>query len=194
MNNKLTAIALAAITAATTTACASAASSHAKASNSSGSTGASSGSPAAAGGGYGYGSGGSSTATNSGSSTATAARGATVHVAHTSAGSLLVASNGFTLYLFTADHGKRDHCVKVSGCASVWPPLTVSGKPTAGPGARSSLLGTISLGHGRRQVTYAGHPLYRYANDGGPAATGYLGFTSFGGTWDGVSPSGHAVH
>ena len=190
MTSRITAIALATVTAAVTAACGSSASGSpvkgsAPASNSSSSASSS-------GGAYGYGAGSSSSAA-SGASSASTARSATVHIAHTSAGSLLVASNGFTLYLFTADHRNSDHCVKVSGCTSVWPPLTASGKPTAGSGARRSLLGTISLGHGRRQVTYAGHPLYRYTGDGGPGATGYLGFTSFGGTWDGVTASGHAV-
>jgi predicted lipoprotein with Yx(FWY)xxD motif len=119
---------------------------------------------------------------------------ATVRIAHSSDGPILVDSSGFTLYLFTADGKGTDHCVKVAGCASAWPPLTVSGKPTAGTGAKASLLGTIAIAGGRKQVTYAGHPLYRYSGDGSPAATGYIGASSFGGTWYGVSATGTSVH
>jgi predicted lipoprotein with Yx(FWY)xxD motif len=187
MKGKLTAVALAAMTAAVTTACASAAAGSHSANKSSSS------SSSAASGPYGYGGSASASTGSSASTSATAARGATVHVVRTSSGSLLVNSAGFTLYLFTADRRNSDRCVKVSGCLGVWPALTVSGKPTAGKGARSSLLGTIRLPNGHRQVTYAGHPLYRYTGDGAPASTGYLGFSSFGGAWDGVSPSGHAV-
>jgi hypothetical protein len=41
------------------------------------------------------------------------------------------------------------------------PPLMARGKPIAGRGLKSSLLGTIRRANGVRQVTYAGHPLYR---------------------------------
>lgn len=128
-----------------------------------------------------------------GATRATIARGATVRLARTSAGRLLVNSRGFTLYMFTSDGRNRDHCVKVAGCTGVWPPL-LSGRPSAGAGVNRRLLGTISIGHGRRQVTYAGHPLYTYSGDSGPGQTSYLGVSNFGGTWYGVSSSGRAVH
>lgn len=121
------------------------------------------------------------------------ARVATVRIMHTSSGALLVASNGHTIYQLSRDRHNHDVCVTTSGCASVWPPLTVSGKPTAGSGAKASLLGTISLGHGHRQVTYGGHPLYTYSGDTGPAQTAYLGANTPFGTWYGVSASGKRV-
>jgi predicted lipoprotein with Yx(FWY)xxD motif len=82
----------------------------------------------------------------------------------------------------------------VSGCVASWPPLTVSGKPTAGAGVSKSLLGTIKLADGHEQVTYAGHPLYRYTGDGSPGTTSYIGVTSFGGTWLAVNAAGKPVH
>ena len=60
-------------------------------------------------------------------------------------------------------------------------------------GLKPSLLGTIALGGGRRQVTYAGHPLYTYAFDSGPAETGYVGATQFGGTWRALSATGRPL-
>ena len=156
-----------------------------------GSSGGSGTASAATGGGaYGGGAYGAS----SSSTTASAASGATVKLVHTSVGKILTNSRGFTLYLFTADRHNSDRCVKKSGCTGAWPPLTVSGHPTAGSGVNKSLLATIRLPNGKHQVVYAGHPLYRYTGDGSPGATSYIGATSFGGTWLAVSASGKAVH
>jgi predicted lipoprotein with Yx(FWY)xxD motif len=130
---------------------------------------------------------------SSASTTASAASGATVKLVHTSKGKILANSRGFTLYMFTADRRNSDRCVKKSGCTSIWPPLTVKGRPTAGTGVRRSLLGTIRLAGGRHQVTYAGHPLYRYSADGGPARTSYIGVSEFGGRWFGVNAAGKPV-
>jgi predicted lipoprotein with Yx(FWY)xxD motif len=118
---------------------------------------------------------------------------ATVKLVHTSRGSLLVGPNGHTLYLFTRDGRNHDACVAISGCASAWPPFTVSGKAAAGQGVRKSLLGTITISHGRHQVTYAGHPLYYYVGDSAAAETSYLGINASGGGWFGVSASGSRV-
>jgi predicted lipoprotein with Yx(FWY)xxD motif len=137
---------------------------------------------------------GASASTASPPASASAARAATVRVAKTSVGRILVNSAGFTLYMFSADHRNQDHCVKVSGCTGVWPPLTVTSRPTAGSGVKGSLLGTINIGRGkRRQVTYAGHPLYHYSGDSSPGATGYIGFREFGGNWYGETPAGSTV-
>jgi predicted lipoprotein with Yx(FWY)xxD motif len=121
------------------------------------------------------------------------ARGTTVKLGQTAAGQLLETKSGLTLYMFTRDGQNRDTCVAITGCAQVWPPFTIKGKPTAGHGVKSSLLGSIRIAGGRHQVTYAGHPLYLYAGDFTAGDTGYLGFSSFGGTWFGVSAAGRAV-
>jgi predicted lipoprotein with Yx(FWY)xxD motif len=117
------------------------------------------------------------------------ARGSTVRLESTSLGKILANGSGDTLYLFTHDKRKHDSCVGISGCASAWPPLTTRGAPSAGAGVKRSLLGTISIGHGRKQVTYAGHPLYTYAGDS-PGDTSYVGVSAFGGTWDAVTAAG----
>jgi predicted lipoprotein with Yx(FWY)xxD motif len=125
---------------------------------------------------------------------AAAARSFTIKLAKTSSGKLLVnGANGHTVYQFSKDSKNHDACMKVSGCAQIWPPLIASGKPSAGPGVSASLLGTTKLSNGKSQVTYAGHPLYTYSGDSSAASTGYLGFSSFGGTWRGVSATGKAV-
>jgi predicted lipoprotein with Yx(FWY)xxD motif len=118
-----------------------------------------------------------------------ASHAATVQLRHTSLGSILVSSSGRTLYKFTRDHAKKNSCAAISGCSAVWPSLKASGRPTAGPGVKASLLSTTS----GNQVTYAGHPLYTYSGDSGAGETSYVGFKSFGGTWYAINASGSTV-
>ena len=118
---------------------------------------------------------------------------ATVKVGNTSLGKVLERKSGFTLYEFTRDRRNKDTCVSVRGCTGTWPPLTTGGKPVAGAGVKSSLLGTITLAHGVKQVTYAGHPLYTYSGDSGPGQTDYVGTPEFGGTWNAGNAAGHMV-
>jgi predicted lipoprotein with Yx(FWY)xxD motif len=68
-----------------------------------------------------------------------------------------------------------------------------NGTPTAGRGARGGLLGTSRRADGRIQVTYHGHPLYRFAGDKKPGDVKGVGLTGFGGRWDPVSAAGAAV-
>jgi predicted lipoprotein with Yx(FWY)xxD motif len=121
-----------------------------------------------------------------------ASRATEVLLRHTSLGSILETSSGFTLYEFTRDHGSVDSCVKVHGCAQAWPALTTSGQPSAGPGVKASLLSSIRIAGGARQVTYAGHPLYTYVADS-RGSTGYVGVSAFGGFWYALNASGHTV-
>ena len=123
---------------------------------------------------------------------ALAAGGTKVRIRHTSLGPILVNGRGFTLYVFTRDRRNRDKCHGISGCPAIWPLLTTNGRPMAGKGVKRSLLGTIKVG-GSRQVTYAGHPLYRYSGDFGPGSTSYVGFHEFGGTWYAINAKGKVV-
>jgi predicted lipoprotein with Yx(FWY)xxD motif len=121
------------------------------------------------------------------------AAGAPTVSAVTSKGhTILVDRNGLALYLFTRDSRGHNSCVKISGCSAVWPSFTTAARPTAGTNVHARLLGTISIGH-RLQVTYAGHPLYEYAQKSFPGFTSYIGTPEFGGVWDAMSPSGKAV-
>jgi predicted lipoprotein with Yx(FWY)xxD motif len=122
-----------------------------------------------------------------------AGRAAKVELRNTSLGKILVDATGFTLYRFTKDSHNKDTCVKISGCAKVWLGLGTSGKPTAGSGVKASLLSTIKLPGGTKQVTYAGHPLYLYVPASERAETSYVGAMQFGGTWDAVNAAGNTV-
>ena len=98
----------------------------------------------------------------------TASSNGTVDVAKTSAlGTVLVGSNGHTLYRYTVDGKNINRCSNVPACKTYWPALLVKAgtRPTVGTGASAKLVGTIDAGHGMRQVTYAGFPLYFFAGD-----------------------------
>jgi predicted lipoprotein with Yx(FWY)xxD motif len=118
---------------------------------------------------------------------------ATVKVASSSIGKILVNGAGRTLYMFTKDGRNHDRCFPNRDCRAVWPALTTKGRPLARAGAKSSLLGTIRLPNSARQVTYAGHPLYTYSADVMPHDTDYVGVQQFGGTWFAVSAGGGKV-
>ena len=140
------------------------------------------------------GSGGSGASASTAPPTSTAttsARAATVRVANSRLGKILVDSQGRTLYLFKKDSGKKSACFGM--CASFWPPLRTSGKPTVGSGAHSSLVGTIKRSDGKSQVTYHGHPLYRFAKDKKRGDTNGQGLTAFGARWFVVSGAGNQV-
>jgi predicted lipoprotein with Yx(FWY)xxD motif len=131
--------------------------------------------------------------TPAGASSAHAARAQMIQLRHTSIGKVLVDSSGFTVFHFSKDTGKKNTCVTTSECSTTWPALTTSGKPTAGPGVSASQLSTITLPGGVHQVTYAGHPLYRYSLASERGETAYAGVKQFGGTWFALSASGASV-
>jgi len=115
----------------------------------------------------------------------------TVRVANGSLGRILVDAHGRTVYLFKKDKGTKSTCN--GACAQAWPPVTVSGKPAAGAGANASLIGTTKRSDGTTQVTYHGHPLYRFQGDQTRGDTKGQGVVAFGGAWFVVSPSGAQV-
>ena len=117
--------------------------------------------------------------------------GATVTSSSSTLGRILVDGRGRTLYLFEKDRLGRSTCT--GPCAAYWPPLLTRGKPTAGFGVRRSLLGVTRRADGSSQVTYAGHPLYRFVQDTRPGQITGQGTQLFGGGWYIVSPSGKKI-
>jgi len=127
---------------------------------------------------------------------ATAARtsssaAAKVSVASTGLGRILVDGRGHTLYLFAKDSRGKSTCV--GGCAAFWPPLIATGKPLAGPGVKSKLLGTTRRADGRLQVTYNHHPLYSFVKDARKGDTKGEELVAFGGEWYALSAAGAKV-
>jgi predicted lipoprotein with Yx(FWY)xxD motif len=119
------------------------------------------------------------------------ARGATVSLASSALGRILVDGRGRTLYLFGKDQHGRSACSPQ--CAAFWPPLIASGKPRAGAGLKASLLGTTKRADGRLQVTYNHHPLYRFVKDTKKGQTNGEGLSAFGAEWYAVSSAGAKV-
>jgi predicted lipoprotein with Yx(FWY)xxD motif len=93
-------------------------------------------------------------------------------------GTVLVDAEGMTVYDYTVDEGTMSNCY--GGCEAAWPPVTTTGKPTAGEGAMASALGTTERKDGTLQVTYEGHPLYTFAEDEAP---GEANGNEVEGTW-----------
>jgi predicted lipoprotein with Yx(FWY)xxD motif len=106
---------------------------------------------------------------------------ATVTVRGSAYGQILFDGRGFALYAFTKDAGGRSACS--GACAKAWPPYIVPRRATASEGVRSALLGTITRGDGRLQVSYAGRPLYYYVGDRKPLQVLCQNVTEFGGVW-----------
>jgi predicted lipoprotein with Yx(FWY)xxD motif len=118
---------------------------------------------------------------------------ATVSVAKSSLGSILVAGpKQRTVYLFAADKGPMSMCS--GACAEVWPPVITTASPKAAGGANTADLGTITRSDGTKQVTYKGHPLYYYVGDGTSGGeTSGQAISSFGAPWYVLTPSGSEV-
>ena len=103
-------------------------------------------------------------------------------------GPILTDSKGNTVYVFAKDSKGMSNCN--GACATVWPPVTTSGKPTAGNGVVASKLGTTKRSDGSTQVTYGGRPLYTYTADSSPGDVTGNGVNTYGGLWYAVQPNG----
>jgi predicted lipoprotein with Yx(FWY)xxD motif len=113
----------------------------------------------------------------------------TLALRQTKLGRVLVDAQGRTLYLFREDTSSASTCY--GGCARVWPPAIVEGRPRAAAGLVARKLKTTK----RRdtpllQMVYNGHPLYTAEADAKPGdATGQ----GFFGTWFVVSKAGKQI-
>jgi predicted lipoprotein with Yx(FWY)xxD motif len=119
-----------------------------------------------------------------------AKRGATVKVVDSQFGRVIADRRGEAFYLFDKERGKRSRCY--GECAVAWPPVLTKGKPRAGKGADSDLLGTTKRRNGKLQVTYNGHPLYYYKDDD-PGRILCHNVDEFGGLWLVLNSRGDAV-
>ena len=104
--------------------------------------------------------GGGSKSDGSSSSSAGAAKSAVVSSAEKAkVGSVIVDAQGRTLYRFTAEAQGLPVCT--GACIGTWPPV-LAGSATGLP----EHVATVKRPDGGKlQLTYDGHPLYRYAGD-----------------------------
>jgi len=112
----------------------------------------------------------------------------------TGLGTVLVAGNGFTLYMFAPDK-QSGVSTCYDACASAWPPLLLTGTtvPVYGPGVKPALLGSTKRSDGTFQVTYNGWPLYLWQADSEPGQANGQGINSTGGLWYVLNPAGQVV-
>ncbi|OLB24433.1 MAG: hypothetical protein AUH17_04195 [Actinobacteria bacterium 13_2_20CM_68_14] len=98
----------------------------------------------------------------------------TLTVKSSSFGRVLFDGRGYVLYAFTRDKNGRSACY--GACAKAWP-----------------VIGTTKRRDGRRQITYAGRPLYYYVGDTRAGQILCQNVVEFGGTWLIVRPGGKLV-
>ena len=106
-------------------------------------------------------------------------------------GSYVADSAGNAVYMLEAEGDGVDACV--GDCLETWPPVLVTDvQPSIdlGTDLDATLLGTVERDDGTMQVTYAGHPLYRYAADTGANRTAGQGIEDQWGHWYLVTPTG----
>jgi predicted lipoprotein with Yx(FWY)xxD motif len=129
----------------------------------------------------------SSSSKKSTSTTKAPAAAAVVKTANSAKGTILVDSQGKTVYTLT-NAGQAVPCT--DACLGVWPPLMLpagSTKATGGSGVTG--LATVAA-NGGQQVTANGLPLYYFSGDRAAGATDGDQITSFGGTWNIVKAGG----
>jgi len=117
--------------------------------------------------------------------------GATVALGSGALGKYLVDSKGRTLYLFEKDKGTMSTCS--GACASIWPASTTNADLKAGSGVDAGLLGSTKRSDGGSQLTYDGHPLYRFSGDHAAGDTNGQDLTDFGAGWYVVDPAGQKI-
>jgi predicted lipoprotein with Yx(FWY)xxD motif len=102
-------------------------------------------------------------------------------------GVMLFDDRGQAIYLFDRERTSTPDCY--DECAAAWPPVVTDGAPQASGAADPALLGTTQRTDGAVQVTYAGHPLYFYANEGPGEVLCHNVFLN-GGLWFVITPAG----
>jgi predicted lipoprotein with Yx(FWY)xxD motif len=114
-------------------------------------------------------------------------KGTKIQVGDSEFGTMLFGPGEQAIYIFERDPKGKTVCY--GECARAWPPVLTKGKPRAAPGVSKSLLGTVKRRTGKRQVTYAGKPLYYYAHEG-PGEVRCHNVNLNGGFWWVVGPDG----
>jgi predicted lipoprotein with Yx(FWY)xxD motif len=120
----------------------------------------------------------------------TGTTGTTVQVySHPDLGDVLVGPDRMTLYMFDSDTEGESASTCSGDCAGAWPPLTVTGSPSAGDDVTAQLA-TFDRESGDTQVLAGGWPLYYFASDEQPGDAKGQGVDGFGAQWWVLSPDG----
>ncbi len=126
----------------------------------------------------------SATGTQSAAQTASSPSSAVVvKTASSSLGTILVDSQGMTLYHLSGEQNGKFICTS-SACVGVWHPLIA---PSSGvPSGEVGSLGTVKRPEGTAQVTYKGTPLYTFTGDQQSGETKGQGIKDVG-TWSAIT-------
>jgi len=116
-------------------------------------------------------------------STSSPSSAAVVKTASNSLGTILVNSQGMTLYHLSGEVNGKFICTS-SACVGVWHPLIASSG--GAPSGEGVSLGTVKRPEGTVQVTYKGTPLYTFTGDQQPGETKGQGIKDVG-TWSAVT-------
>ncbi|MGA9284013.1 MAG: hypothetical protein WBV85_01070 [Solirubrobacteraceae bacterium] len=106
-----------------------------------------------------------------------------VKAAPNSLGTILVDSQGMTLYHLSGEQNGKFICTS-SACVGIWHPLIAPSSGAAG--GEVSSLGTVKRPDGTVQVTYKGTPLYTFTGDKQSGETKGQGIKDVG-TWSVVT-------
>jgi predicted lipoprotein with Yx(FWY)xxD motif len=112
---------------------------------------------------------------------------ASVKLADSPLGKIMVDAEGRTLYGFTKDANGAPTCT--DACAKAWPASSVNGQPVAGTGIGATLRAVTSP-TGGSMIVAGKWPLYRFAGD---AAPGDINGQGSGGVWFAVAADGTLI-
>ncbi|WP_370949839.1 hypothetical protein AB5J62_20150 [Amycolatopsis sp. cg5] len=104
-------------------------------------------------------------------------------------GTLVVDTQGLTLYRFDKDTASPPKSNCEGNCAQVWIPARANGELDV-TGMDKALIGRVTRTDGSDQLTLAGWPLYRYVKDEMPGETGGMGADQ---VWYPIAPDGKKI-
>jgi len=114
---------------------------------------------------------------------------ATVMIADSDLGEIVVDGEGMTLYGFVPDEANGEPTC-YEGCAQAWPPLLVEGDFTVGEGLDDADFSTATRTDSGTQLKFGTYPLYYFATDSAP---GDINGQGVGGNWFVIGADGQLI-
>ncbi|MFI0348833.1 hypothetical protein [Actinomadura sp. 9N407] len=102
-------------------------------------------------------------------------------------GTIVVDSNGRSLYRYDRDRARPSATTCTGACARMWPPVRFTPGLQIAGGIGQARVGQVRRPDGTPQLTIAGWPMYRYARD---AAPGDVSGHGVSGAWYAARPDG----
>lgn len=115
------------------------------------------------------------------------APGITITSGSSQFGTMLYNADNQAIYIWEVEESSTPECY--GDCAIAWPPVLTDGAPVATGEVQAGMLGTTERTDGTTQVTYNGHPLYYYVDEG-PGEVRCHNVATHGGLWWVIQPNG----